>query len=147
MSAAVTVILLTALGLVLLPVSVLLVQVVCASMPRRPAPMPAGARPQLAVLVPAHNESGVIAQTLQSVLPQLRQGDRLLVVADNCSDATARIAAACGAEVVERRDTSRRGKGYALHFGMRHLERLPPELVVIVDADCEVTAGETGLPA
>ena len=141
MNAAVTAILLLALGVVLVPVSVLLVQVVCAAMPRRPAPMTAGARPQLAVLVPAHDESSVIRETLQSVLRQLRQGDRLLVVADNCSDDTARIAAASGAEVVERRDTSRRGKGYALDFGIRYLERQPPQLVVVVDADCEVAAG------
>jgi len=44
----------------------------------------ASSRGCVAVLVPAHNESAGIARTVRSVLPQLRHGDRLLVVADNC---------------------------------------------------------------
>jgi len=95
----------------------------------------------LAVLIPAHNESLVIDATLKTVLPQLVNGDRLVVIADNCSDDTAHIAEANGAEVVERDDAFRQGKGYALDFGIRYLERDPAELVVIVDADCEVTPG------
>jgi cellulose synthase/poly-beta-1,6-N-acetylglucosamine synthase-like glycosyltransferase len=141
MTAALSALLLAVLALVLIPVSVLLLQGICAVMPRRPAPMPVTPRPRLAVLVPAHNESQVIRATLDSVLPQLRPGDRLVVIADNCSDDTARIAADVGAEVLERGDISRRGKGYALDFGVRHLERAPPQVVVIVDADCDVTAG------
>lgn len=141
MSAALSGMLLVVLGFVLVPVSVLLLQVICAAMRRRPAPMPKVVRPRLAVLVPAHNESQGIRGTLDSVLPQLKQGDRLVVIADNCSDDTAQVAAGSGAEVVERHDASRRGKGYALDFGVRHLERDPPQQVVIVDADCEVTAG------
>jgi cellulose synthase/poly-beta-1,6-N-acetylglucosamine synthase-like glycosyltransferase len=141
MSSLLTAILLVVLAFVLVPVSVLLLQVVCAAMPRRPAPIPLAARPRLAVLVPAHNESSVIRETLDSVLPQLEPGDRLVVVADNCSDDTARVAAGAGAEVAERRDSSRRGKGYALDFGLRCLGRESPQVVVIVDADCEVTAG------
>jgi hypothetical protein len=42
------------------------------------------------VLVPAHNEESGIAATLAALLPQLAAGDRLLVVADNCSDAPPR---------------------------------------------------------
>ncbi|UUZ49852.1 hypothetical protein LP420_06825 [Massilia sp. B-10] len=41
-------------------------------------------------------------------------GDRLLVVADNCSDDTANQARSLGADVLERTDLVRRGKGYAL---------------------------------
>jgi hypothetical protein len=48
------------------------------------------------------------------------------------------IAARAGAEVIERFDPDRRGKGYALDFGVRHLSTRPPEIVVIVDADCIV---------
>src|SRR5262249_40924710 len=47
----------------------------------------------------------------------------------------------CGATVVERRDPVRRGKGFALDFGIRFLEAAPPEVVVFVDADCAVEAG------
>lgn len=141
MSAALGWMLLVAAGFVLVPVAVLLVQVVCAVLPRRSAPPPQAGRPPLAVLVPAHDESAGIERTLRSVQPQLGAMDRLLVVADNCSDDTAQVAAAAGAEVVERHDMRLRGKGYALDFGIRHLERNPPELVVILDADCEVAAG------
>lgn len=90
------------------------------------------------VLMPAHDEAGGIAAAIGAVRAQLGAKDRLLVVADNCSDATAAIARASGAEVTERTDPSRRGKGYALDHGVRWLERAPPAVVVIVDADCIV---------
>ena len=102
-------------------------------------PHPRGAR--LAVLMPAHDEAAGIAAAIAAIVPQLAARDRLLVVADNCTDETAAIACAEHAEVVERRDPQRRGKGYALDFGVRSLERDPPELVVMVDADCLVTNG------
>lgn len=93
-------------------------------------------RPDVAVIVPAHQEEGGIAETIAGVRAQLRSGDRLLVVADNCSDATARLAREAGAEVIERHDETRRGKGFALDFGVRHLAARPPAIVLIVDADC-----------
>ena len=97
-------------------------------------------RARIAVLVPANNESGGIAATLNSIRPQLRAGDRLLVVADNCDDDTASVAATAGAQVIERHEPQHRGKGYALDFGVRSLEADPPEALVIVDADCTLGA-------
>lgn len=97
--------------IVLVPVSVLLLQVLLACLPARSRPKGIGERPRVAVLVPAHDEALVIRAMLASVTPQLLDGDRLLVVADNCSDDTARLARASGAEVVERHDTRLRGKG------------------------------------
>ncbi|MFK0310286.1 glycosyltransferase family 2 protein [Pseudomonas sp. NPDC090233] len=127
--------------LVLLPVLVLLIQVLLACLPARPAPMLKGARPRVAVLVPAHNEASVIASALATIRPQLVEGDRLLVVADNCSDDTAVLARAAGAEVIERQDAHLRGKGYALDYGVRHLAEDPPQVVLIIDADCQVSTG------
>lgn len=111
----------------------------------------------VAVLIPAHDEESVIASTIASIRPQLRAGDRLLVVADNCSDSTVKAARDAGAEVAERVDPERRGKGYALQFGMEHLSERPPGTVIVVDADCRVAPGsvaalhalaqETGRPA
>ncbi|MXQ13735.1 glycosyltransferase family 2 protein [Microvirga makkahensis] len=95
----------------------------------------------IAVIVPAHNEEAGIRQTLQDIAAQLRPCDRLLVVADNCTDDTAAVARAAGAEVSERQDPERRGKGYALDWGLRHLRQDPPETVVIIDADCRVAPG------
>lgn len=97
-----------------------------------------GVRPRIAVLVPAHNESAGIIRPLNAIRAQLRAEDRVLVVADNCTDDTAEIARANGAEVIVRSDAERRGKGYALDFGVRHLEASPPGVVIVVDADCLV---------
>ncbi len=94
--------------------------------------------PSFAVLVPAHNEEAVIADTVRQLMKQLRPTDTLLVVADNCTDATARLAAEAGATVVERSDALRRGKGYALDHGMRWLAARPHAVLIIVDADCQV---------
>ena len=98
-------------------------------------------RNNVAVLMPAHDEATGIVGPIAAVLSQLLPGDRLLVVADNCSDRTAAVATAAGAEVVERHDAAHRGKGYALDFGVRHLSSEPPDFVVIVDADCIVAPG------
>lgn len=96
-----------------------------------------------AVLVPAYNEESGIAGTLASIGRQLCDKDRVIVVADNCSDRTAALAWEAGAEVIERFDVDRRGKGYALDAGIRHLENMPPDIVVLVDADCRL--GEMAL--
>ncbi|WP_288501187.1 glycosyltransferase family 2 protein, partial [uncultured Pseudomonas sp.] len=127
--------------LVSVPVLVLLGQVLLAYLPARAQPAAAWTRPQVAVLVPAHDEASIIGATLASLVPQLQAGDRLLVVADNCSDDTARRAEEGGAEVVVRQDALRRGKGYALDFGMRHLAADPRQVVIIVDADCRAEKG------
>lgn len=125
----------------LVPASVLFIQVLMALLPEASAVQERVARQRLAILMPAHNESLMIADTLATILPQLVAGDRLLVVADNCSDNTAAIARASGAEVIERSNLDHRGKGYALDFGVRHLESDPPEVVIVIDADCRVEAG------
>jgi len=105
------------------------------------APALGARRPRIAILVPAHNEEAGVATTIASLLPQLLAGDRVLVVADNCGDGTAAAAAAAGAEVRERADPTRRGKGYALDFGVACLADDPPEVLLIVDADCIVSEG------
>jgi cellulose synthase/poly-beta-1,6-N-acetylglucosamine synthase-like glycosyltransferase len=131
----------------LTPVTVLFLEVMLAVTSRARYAESGGTRSRIAVLMPAHNEATGIARALLSILPQLEAGDRLLVVADNCSDDTARVALSHGAQVVERFDSARRGKGYALDFGLRHLKPDPPDIVVIVDADCQVADGSIDLLA
>ncbi|MCE9606892.1 MAG: glycosyltransferase family 2 protein [Planctomycetia bacterium] len=104
-------------------------------------------RPSVDVLIPAHNEEDVLEATLRSVAAQILPGDRILVVADNCSDSTAAIARRAGAEVAERHDTVRRGKGYALDHGLRVSKQNAREVVVIVDADCTLGPGALDLLA
>jgi cellulose synthase/poly-beta-1,6-N-acetylglucosamine synthase-like glycosyltransferase len=115
-------------------------------------------RPRVAVLVPAHDEESGIGHTLRTILPQLRDGDRVVVVADNCTDATADIAADAGCEVVHRVNRARRGKGYALDAGVRHIVAKgdAPDVLIVFDADClaqpncvtalACRAAETGRP-
>jgi len=126
--------------LMLLPTLVLFTQVVLACLPAPARVARPGQRARVAVLVPAHNEASLIASTLASIRPQLREGDQLLVVADNCTDQTASLARGAGAQVVERQDLQHRGKGYALDFGVQHLRQSPPEVLIIIDADCQVGA-------
>lgn len=95
-------------------------------------------RPRVAVLVPAHNEATGIEKVLLNLLPQILEQDKLIVIADNCTDNTAEIARNCGAIVIERNDSQLRGKGYALDYGLKYMESEPPEAVVMIDADCLV---------
>lgn len=133
---------LLAAGIILLvPALVLLAETLASLLPERPQPSTGGARPRVAVLVPAHDEALMIAGTIRGIQEQLAPGARLLVVADNCSDATADIAASLGAEVAIRNDPERRGKGYALAFGTRRLSEAPPDVVIVVDADCRLDPG------
>jgi cellulose synthase/poly-beta-1,6-N-acetylglucosamine synthase-like glycosyltransferase len=103
---------------------------------RRQAPPTAQRRGTVAVLIPAHDEAKGILETLKNIKPQLRPTDRLLVVVDNCTDDTAAIAASGGAEVTVRSDPSKIGKGYALDWGINHLASNPPDIVIMIDADC-----------
>ena len=89
----------------------------------------------IAILMPAHNEETVIADTLKTVLPQLKPRDRLIVIADNCNDSTAEIAGEMGAIVKERKNQENIGKGYALDYGLQCLANQPPDVVIFVDAD------------
>jgi len=103
--------------------------------------------PTVVVLVPAHNESGTIENTLTNINKQLKEGDHVLVVADNCADNTAEIARSHGAIVIERVDPENLGKGYALDYGVRYLEDNPPDVLIVIDADCYVDSGTLSLLA
>ncbi len=92
------------------------------------------------VLVPAHDEEAVIGDTLRLLRTAIGERTRILVIADNCSDATAARAREAGVEVVERNERQYRGKGYALAAAAEHLKPAPPDVVVVIDADCAVDA-------
>jgi len=106
-------------------------------------PPPSSRQLRFDLIVPAHNEASVIERTVASLRALDWPADRfrVLVVTDNCSDNTAALAAAAGAEVLERRDSRQRGKGYALDFGFRHSAGQSwADAVVVVDADSEASA-------
>lgn len=105
------------------------------------------ARPSIAVLVPAHDEERNIGDTVGRIAQELSPGDRLVVIADNCCDRTAELAADGGAEVLVRAEPGTRGKGFALAAGLRLLSAAPPQIVIIIDADCRINHGGLGLLA
>src|ERR1017187_2175550 len=88
--------------LLAVPVGVFFIEIMAAIMlaQREHLVGPSGdPRRRVMALVPAHNESLGLLRTLVDIKAQLRAGDGLLVVADNCTDDTAVIAKAAGAEV------------------------------------------------
>jgi cellulose synthase/poly-beta-1,6-N-acetylglucosamine synthase-like glycosyltransferase len=130
-------------GLLSVPVAVLLVEVIAALKAPRLEPFEVqelNIEKRVAVIVPAHNESLGLVPTLQDIKAQLGAGDRLIVVADNCTDDTAVVATEAGAEVIVRNDPKRIGKGFAMGWGITHLSQDPPDFVLFVDADCRLKA-------
>ena len=82
-------------------------------------------RHHFAILICARNEEKVILALIESLHRQTYDPGKLsiFVVADNCTDSTAAIARVAGARVYERRDTDNIGKGYALGYLLRQLEK------------------------
>src|SRR5579871_1532823 len=93
---------------------------------------------RVAVLIPAHNESAGLLPTLADVKTQLRNTDRIVVVADNCTDDTSTVAAGAGSEVVERKEPGKMGKGFAIARGLQYLAADPPDILIVIDADCRL---------
>jgi len=96
-------------------------------------------RHTFAIIISAHNEEKVIAGAVRS-LKRLNYPSHMydiFVVADNCKDKTAECARAEGANVYERTDTEKRGKGYSLEWMFKNLFKLEKEYdaICILDAD------------
>lgn len=112
--------------------------------------LPVGEEPSIIVLLPAHNEETTLPGTLAALQRQSRQPDRVIVVADNCQDATEDVARSLGAEVVRTRNNAERKAG-ALNQVL--VELLPTlrsrDIVLIADADTQLSPQflESGLAA
>ncbi|MGB5631579.1 MAG: glycosyltransferase family 2 protein [Waterburya sp.] len=126
----------------LVPCLVFCIECLAALLPRRSQPEKREINlPKTTILVPANNEAAQIYPVLETALQQLTELDQLIVIADNCSDDTAAIARNTGATVIERTNLELRGKGYALDCGLQYIQVDPPEVVVILDADCLLAPG------
>lgn len=105
----------------------------------RPHPVSTG-RPhpvgKIIALIPAYNEAADIATALYFLRVQIRRPDRMIVIANNCTDNTAEIAAACGADVIIMEGNKHKKAG-ALNYGLEYLlPRLDDEDAILVqDAD------------
>ncbi|WP_237280485.1 glycosyltransferase family 2 protein [Subtercola vilae] len=107
---------------------------------------PSVTRDQVAIVIAAHNEELVLAETLRSAARQvpLRQ---VFVISDGSSDGTVSLARDAGANVLEL--SPNRGKAGAIVAGIRHFDlKTHFEVVVLLDADTHLSENylETGLP-
>ena len=91
---------------------------------------------RLTALVPAHDEALTIAATLESLWGQTRPPDRIVVVADNCTDDTAEIARAARRRGLHhRRNTDKKAGALnqALSGLFDHIDTR--DVVMVMDAD------------
>jgi glycosyltransferase involved in cell wall biosynthesis len=89
--------------------------------------------PEVSILVPAYNEAGVIAETIdriREVMGRTGAAYEIVVIDDGSEDDTAARAEALGVRVV--RHPTNGGYGHALKTGMRHARH---DWCAIVDAD------------
>lgn len=123
----------------------LLVLLLAAGFGRRAKPPRGDGKTYFAVLVPAHGEELLLGRLLKSLAAQDYPASRfeVFVVADNCEDATARVAAEHGAITYERFDPTAQGKGQALRWLLARVRRdhSPYDAYVIFDADSIVDPG------
>ncbi len=90
----------------------------------------------LHVVIPAHNEGSGIAATIGSVAAQSQRPDSITVLADNCSDDTAGLAARAGAQVFRTVGNMDKKAGALNQFLAECLGYMQPDdLVLVMDAD------------
>lgn len=91
------------------------------------------------VIIPARNEEMVIGQLIDSLHKQTYPAEliKIIVIADNCTDGTARIGQEKGAYVLERNSDTLIGKGYALDYLFAHLREQQDDCdaYIVLDAD------------
>lgn len=106
---------------------------------RRQKPLPKETIHRIAVLIAARNEAAVIGALLDSIHTQHYPAEciDIFVVADNCTDNTAQIAAEHGAVVYERQNKKQVGKGYALQYLLSRVSASysDHDAYVVFDAD------------
>ena len=90
-------------------------------------------------IIPAHNEEPVVANLIESLKNQNYNKDLydIYVIADNCTDNTAKVAREAGAIVYERFDSTKKTKGYALDWFLQQKikEDAQYDAICIFDAD------------
>jgi cellulose synthase/poly-beta-1,6-N-acetylglucosamine synthase-like glycosyltransferase len=99
---------------------------------------------KFAIMIAAHNEEMVIGNIVRNMLSldYPKELYDIIVIADNCTDGTAEIARMNGAEVFERFDKVKRGKGFALEWAFAKLFKMDRgyDAVSVFDADNLVSA-------
>ncbi|SDL39374.1 Glycosyltransferase, catalytic subunit of cellulose synthase and poly-beta-1,6-N-acetylglucosamine synthase [Arthrobacter sp. ok362] len=97
------------------------------------------------VLIPAHNEEVSLPSTIASLRAQSHSPERIIVVADNCTDSTVDIARDAGVEFYESVDNTKKKAG-ALNQVLKQI--LPMlganDVVMVMDADTQLDDGFLG---
>jgi cellulose synthase/poly-beta-1,6-N-acetylglucosamine synthase-like glycosyltransferase len=101
--------------------------------------LPPGAPVRCTVLIPAHNEEAILGLTLESLAGQTRPPDRVVVIADNCTDATVEVARQHQVEVVETVGNTEKKAG-ALNQELARIlpDAEPCDVVLVMDADSTI---------
>ena len=96
----------------------------------------------ITVLIPAHNEEVSLPQTIASLRGQSHPPERIIVVADNCTDSTVDLARAAGVEVIESVDNTHKKAG-ALNQVLQQIlpDQGDNDAVMIMDADTQLDDG------
>lgn len=94
---------------------------------------------RLIVVVPAHDEEQGIRQTVKALLDQTYRPSRVIVVADNCTDQTAREAYRAGAQVLlTKGNTDKKAGALNQVFAELLPQMAGDDLVMVVDADSQL---------
>ena len=97
------------------------------------------------LILPAHNEELVICSLIETLKEQdyPKELYDIYVIADNCTDSTAKIAKEAGAIVLERKDEAHKTKGYALSWFLNKKieENAEYDAFCVFDADNLVDKG------
>lgn len=92
---------------------------------------------KFAIIIPAHNEELFIGDVLQSskMLNYPLELYEIIVIADNCTDKTAQITREMSIKCLDRQDSRKRGKPYAIDWAFKQIDLNNYDAVVIIDAD------------
>lgn len=111
----------------------------CSLVKIKDKPLKVNKKHRFMAIIPAHNEEAVVGNLIESLKNQNYDKDLydIYVIADNCTDNTAKVAKEAGAIVYKRFDETKKTKGYALDWFLKQKieENAPYDAFFIFDAD------------
>ena len=111
----------------------------CSLVKIKDKPLKVDKKHRFMAIIPAHNEEAVVGNLIESLKNQNYDKDLydIYVIADNCTDNTAKVAKEAGAIVYKRFDETKKTKGYALDWFLKQKieENAPYDAFFIFDAD------------
>ena len=111
----------------------------CALVKLKDKPYLTNKKHKFMAIIPAHNEEMVVGNLIESLKQQNYPKELydIYVIADNCTDSTAKVAKEAGAIVCERFDPDHKTKGYALQWFLKQKieENADYDAFFVFDAD------------